>query len=74
VAYREANGQRGRLPGQLRLRIRYLQYVTPWFEYLFVSKGELEQLLEGTGWRATHHLDAETEAGAYIALIEKVGA
>lgn len=73
LAYREANAQAGRLPGQLRLRIRYKRYVTPWFEYLFVAKPELEQLLEGTDWHVTHYLDAETAADGYIALIEKGG-
>jgi len=72
VAYREANARRGRLPGQLTLRIRYHKRVTPWFEYLFLAKGELDGLLAGTQWRATQHLDDEAEPGAYIALIEKV--
>jgi len=71
-AYQEANLQQGRLPGELRLRIRYKQYATPWFSYLFVSKSDLAQLLEGTGWRATHLQDVETGTGAYIALIERV--
>ncbi len=73
TAYQEANERRGRLPGQLTLRIRYKQFVTPWFDYLFVAKQELERLLEGTGWRATRYADEEADAGAYIALIEKVG-
>ncbi len=70
AAYRDENLRRGRMPGQLRLRIRYKQYATPWFEYLFVSKPELERLLEGTGWAVTRYLDAAT--GEYIALVEKV--
>jgi SAM-dependent methyltransferase len=72
AAYRAANRRSGRLPGQLRLRIRYKQYATPWFDYLFLAKGELEQLLAGTGWSVARHLDGE--ASAYIAIIEKVGA
>lgn len=71
-AYGDANRRQGRLPGQLRLRIRYQQYVTPWFDYLFSATEELERLLEGTGWRATRY--ARGEEGAYIALIEKEGA
>ncbi len=70
AAYRHENLRRGRMPGQLTLRIRYKQYATPWFEYLFVSKPELERLLEGTGWGVTRYLDAAT--ADYIALIEKV--
>jgi SAM-dependent methyltransferase len=73
TAYREANVRRGRLPGQLRIRIRYKLAATPWFDYLFVSKQELGKLLEGTGWRAVQYSDESGEGGAYIALIEKVG-
>ncbi len=72
AAYRAANLRSGRLPGQLRMRIRYQQYATPWFDYLFVAKGELEQLLAGTEWRVAQYL--EGEASAYIAIVEKVGA
>jgi predicted RNA methylase len=73
TAYRAANERRGRLPGQLRIRIRYKLAVTPWFDYLFVSKQELEGLLEGTGWRAVQCSDEAGEGDAYIALIEKTG-
>jgi predicted RNA methylase len=73
MAYRKANERHSRLPGQLTLRIRYKQCATPWFDYLFVSKQELEQLLEGTGWRAVQYVDEAAETGAYIALIEKFG-
>jgi SAM-dependent methyltransferase len=73
TAYREANVRRGRLPGQLRIRIRYKLAATPWFDYLFVSKQELGNLLEETGWRAVQYSDESGEGGAYIALIEKVG-
>jgi SAM-dependent methyltransferase len=73
TAYRAANERHSRLPGQLRIRIRYKQAATPWFYYLFVSKQELERLLEGTGWRAVRYADEAGEGGAYIALIEKVG-
>ncbi|MGH2344835.1 MAG: class I SAM-dependent methyltransferase [Chloroflexota bacterium] len=73
LAYQAANVRGGRLPGQLRLRIRYKRYATPWFEYLFVAKAELEQLLRGTEWRVTQYLDAEMAEGGYIALIEKIG-
>ncbi len=41
LSYHERNRQRGRLPGQARLRIRHRHYTTPWFDYLFVSPAEL---------------------------------
>lgn len=39
-----------RMPGQLRMRIRYKGYATPWFDSLNVSKPELESVVDGTGW------------------------
>jgi SAM-dependent methyltransferase len=39
-----------RMPGQLRMRIRYKQYATPWFDSLNVSKQELVEVIAGTGW------------------------
>ena len=35
--YHEHNRKRGRFPCQLRIRVRYEQYIGPWFEYLRVS-------------------------------------
>ncbi|HET9625190.1 MAG TPA: class I SAM-dependent methyltransferase [Kofleriaceae bacterium] len=39
-----------RMPGQLRMRIRYKGYATPWFDSLNVSKTELASVIDGTGW------------------------
>ena len=69
LAYHEFNRQRNRLPGQLRIRIRYKKYVTPWFDYLMVSKGEMKEILAGTGWGVKQFVDSE--AAIYIAIIEK---
>ena len=51
LAYHERNRQRGRMGGQLRIRIRFREIASPWFDYLFLSRRELEEILEGTGWR-----------------------
>lgn len=51
IAYQERNRARGRLPGQLRLRVRYRDLAGPWFDYLLVSPTELEELLGGTAWQ-----------------------
>lgn len=71
LEYHEFNRKRGRMPGQLRIRVRYKKYVTPWYDYLFVSKDEMEDILEGTGWRATHFIDSGDSV--YTAIIEKGG-
>ena len=51
VAYHRRNRERGRLGGQLRLRLRYRLLATDWFDYLVCSTDELEELLAGTRWR-----------------------
>ncbi len=68
-AYQERNRQRGRLPGQLRLRIRYLNYIGLWFDYLIVSQAEMQEILAGTGWQVTQFI--ESEGSMYTAVIEK---
>ena len=70
LVYHQFNRDRGRMGGQLRLRIRYRQYTTPWFDYLFVSKPEMEDILEGTAWQVERYIDA-TNTPTYIALLTK---
>jgi len=50
LAYHARNRSRGRMSGQLRMRVRYKRYKSPWFNYLFLSREELEGLLQGSGW------------------------
>jgi SAM-dependent methyltransferase len=69
LAYHERNRRRGRMAGQLRLRIRHRGYATPWFDYLIVSPEELEKLLDGTGWHMARLL--ESDGDLYAAVIEK---
>ncbi len=69
LEYHTLNRVRGKLPGQLTLRVRYRNYVTPWFEYLFVSKKEMRDILNGTGWKLTRTFGSQDPA--YVAVIEK---
>jgi len=69
LEYHERNQQRGRVAGQIRLRVRYRKYTTPWWDLLLVSKQEMADILDGTGWRA--NICLETEAAPYIAILEK---
>ena len=69
LAYHERNRQRGRMGGQLRIRIRFGEIASPWFDYLFLSPRELEEILEGTGWRLIRMI--EGDKGPYVAVIEK---
>ncbi len=70
LAYHQFNRDRGRMAGQLRLRIRYRQYTTPWFDYLFVSKTEMEDILEGTAWQVERYIDS-TNTPTYVAILTK---
>ncbi len=68
LGYHERNRRRGRMGGQIRLRVRYRDVATPWFDYLFVSQDELRSLLGGTGWRLSRVFE---EPPQYVAVIEK---
>jgi hypothetical protein len=69
LSYQRRNLERGRMAGQIRLRVRYKKYATPWFDYLFVSKAEMERILTGTGWKVERYLDSGNSF--YIAVIVK---
>lgn len=69
VAYHASNRARGRLPGQIRLRVRYKKFASKWFDWLTVSEDELRELLMGVKWRI--HETITGEQGRYTAIIEK---
>lgn len=50
LAYHAENRAKGRMSGQIRMRVRYKTYKSPWFDYLFLSREELDDLLDGSGW------------------------
>lgn len=70
LEYHRFNKRRGRMPGQVRIRVRYRKYATPWFDYLLVSKQEMQNILKGTGWEIERTLTS-TNSPAYIAVIKK---
>jgi hypothetical protein len=70
LAYHTWNRQRGRMAGQIRLRVRFQKIKGPWFDYLIVSKEEMIQLLDGAGWRVSRFI-ATPDITYYIAIIEK---
>jgi SAM-dependent methyltransferase len=69
VSYHRRNVARGRLGGQLRLRLRYRLSASPWFDYLVCSVDELQSLLTGTGWRLAAVDDADRPY--YLAVMER---
>ncbi|MFV2102485.1 class I SAM-dependent methyltransferase [Micromonospora sp. LOL_024] len=71
TGYHEQNRQRGRLGGQLRLRLRYRELGTPWFDYLVCSPTELAELVCGSGWQLTDVDDHD--APYYLATLRLAG-
>ena len=73
--YHKENIKKGRMGGQLKLRIRFMQYSTDWFDYLYVSRDEMRELLEGTGWRVKKFFLSRNYRtdGEYAAVIVKDG-
>ncbi len=71
LSYQEHNLEKGRMSGQIRFRVRYKKYATPYFDYLMVSKDEMKNVLEGTGWKVNRYIE---KAGIpnYVAIIDKV--
>jgi hypothetical protein len=65
----EQNRQQGKMPGEMRLRIRYKRYVTPWIDYFMLSPKELEGFLVENRWR----IDRVDEGvdGLYLVVIGK---
>ena len=69
-SYYRRNRQRGLMGGQARLRVRYRDWATPWFPWLFVSPAEMRSLLHGTGWHQAHVLGSSLY-DPYVAVLEK---
>jgi SAM-dependent methyltransferase len=69
LKYHQLNKQRGRIPGQLRIRARFGSAIGKWFDYLLVSPQEMEKIFEGTQWQVKSFY-GNTE-DSYFALIQK---
>jgi SAM-dependent methyltransferase len=69
IHYQKANRRRGRMSGQMRIRIRYMKYVGKWFDYLIVSREEMKEILKGTGWRVKKFIDSDNSP--YVAIVQK---
>jgi SAM-dependent methyltransferase len=77
LRYHQLNSRRGRMPGQVRIRIRYRELCSPWFDYLLVSKREMKQIVEGTGWKVTRFIvprgrSISSRGQVYIAVLQRM--
>ncbi len=66
--YRERNIAHGRLPGQIRIRVRFRDVIGPWMNYPMVSPDRLREILGGTRWYVAHLFDSDD---TYVAIVEK---
>jgi len=69
LEYHELNRRRGRMPGQIRMRVRFGRTVGDWFDYLFVSREEMEEIVSETAWSIKDFIGAE--GPDYVAIIDK---
>ncbi|MDP3994186.1 MAG: class I SAM-dependent methyltransferase [bacterium] len=70
LSYHEFNRKRGRLAGQLKLRVIFNKIIGDWFDYLFVSPQEMRKILNGTGWKIKRIISEKSPD--YIVVIEKL--
>jgi SAM-dependent methyltransferase len=70
LEYHALNRRRGRMPGQLRIRVRFKKAVGPWFDYLFVSQGEMKNIVNNSGWKIKRFI-ASPRSANYIAVLVK---
>ena len=65
LAYHQWNRERGRLPGQLKLRVRYRAIAGDWFDWLLMSPDELAAIVGRCGWQ----LEDVTEPDPYYLAV-----
>ena len=70
LSYHKLNRKRGRMSGQLKIRVRFEKYISDWFDYLLISQKEMKEILEGTGWKIKKFINSKSSS--YVAIIEKV--
>lgn len=61
LAYLDRNLRMGREIGLVRLRLRYGDLVTPWWDLLLVPRPEIARLVDGTGWAVRERIDDGAE-------------
>lgn len=74
LAYLHHNKRLNKLPGQQRIRLRYLQYSSGWYDYLYVSKAEMKKVISGSGWKIRRFIESPRfkEVGTYFVILEKI--
>jgi len=71
LAYHERNRHHGRHPGQIRLRARWSDLATGWFDYLFVPVEDLDELAKQAGWELVEYQPGSRPYLAVLSLHER---
>ena len=69
--YQKLNKKKGRPLGQIRMRILFKNAKTGWFDYLFVSKKEMRDIIRDTGWKIKEICDSR-DSDEFAVIMEKV--
>ncbi len=69
LQYHKFNKRRGRMAGQIKMRVRYGKTIGEWFDYLFVSPTEMQDILSDTDWQIEELI--ESDGAKYFAVIGK---
>jgi cyclopropane fatty-acyl-phospholipid synthase-like methyltransferase len=64
--YHKFNTDRGRMGGQIRMKLRYQRYTSKWFDYLFVSPEEMRDIVSDTGWKIRNTVKSKGPHCVYI--------
>jgi len=70
LAFQKQNRARGRMSGQLRIRVRHGPYRGRWFDYLLVSPDEMRELAATGGW-AVDRIVADEGDDYYVGILRK---
>jgi hypothetical protein len=57
------------MPGQIRIRIRFHEWIGQWFDYLLVSPAEMSTIVDGTGWEVDRFIAVDNPR--YTAVIRR---
>jgi len=69
IEYQRVQESMGRYKGQVRLRLRYGDIVSPWWEQSNFAVRDIPRLVEGTGWSIQeHHVN---DMDHYVLLVKK---
>jgi cyclopropane fatty-acyl-phospholipid synthase-like methyltransferase len=70
LRYHQLNRQKGRMSGQVRIRVRFRRYVGSWFDYLLVSPEEMKDIAKDTGW-AVDRFVRSRGSSLYVGVLRK---